>query len=46
LSTIGDFIGQRDHATVLHACKKVMDLMDSDKHFRRSVEEIEERLRK
>ncbi len=46
LSTIGNYIGQRDHATVLHACKKVVDLMDTDKHFRRSVEEIEEKLKK
>jgi len=46
LSTIGNCIGQRDHATVLHACKKVVDLMDTDKHFRRNVEEIEERLNK
>lgn len=46
LSTIGNYIGKRDHATVLHACKKVVDLMDTDKHFRRNVEEIEERLKK
>ena len=46
LSTIGNYIGQRDHATVLHACKKVMDLMDTDKHFKKNVEEIEERLKK
>ena len=43
---IGNCIGQRDHATVLHACKKVVDLMDTDKHFRKNVEEIEDRLRK
>ena len=43
---IGNYIGQRDHATVLHACKKVVDLMETDKHFRKSVEEIEERLKK
>ncbi|MBP1663040.1 MAG: chromosomal replication initiator protein DnaA [Bacteroidetes bacterium] len=46
LSMIGNYIGQRDHATVLHACKKVVDMMDTDKHFRKSVEEIEERLKK
>ena len=46
LSTIGNYIGQRDHATVLHACKKVMDLMDTDKHFKKNVEEIEEKLKK
>ncbi len=45
LSTIGLHIGKRDHATVLHACKKVEDLIETDKHFRKDVEEIEERLR-
>ena len=46
LSTIGNTIGQRDHATVLHACKIVTDLMDCDKNFRSSVKEIEERLKR
>lgn len=46
LSTIGNYIGHRDHATVLHACKKVVDLMDTDKEFRRNITEIEERLKK
>lgn len=46
LSSIGNTIGQRDHATVLHACKIVNDLMDSDKNFRTSVREIEEKLKK
>lgn len=46
LSTIGSYIGQRDHATVLHACKKVEDLIDTDKFFRQSVMEIEEKLKK
>ena len=46
LSCIGNTIGQRDHATVLHACKIVNDLMDCDKNFRTSVMEIEEKLKK
>lgn len=45
LSSIGFTIGQRDHATVLHACKIVTDLMDIDKNFRSSVHEIQERLK-
>lgn len=45
LSSIGTIIGQRDHATVLHACKIVGDLMEMDKNFRSSVREIEERLK-
>ena len=46
LSSIGFTIGQRDHATVLHACKIVTDLMDIDKSFRSSVREIEDKLKK
>jgi chromosomal replication initiator protein len=46
LSTIGNYIGNRDHATVLHACKKVVDLMDTDKLFRKNVQEIEQQLRR
>ncbi|MDX9918430.1 MAG: chromosomal replication initiator protein DnaA [Paludibacter sp.] len=46
LSSIGFTIGQRDHATVLHACKIVTDLMEIDKNFRSSVKEIEEKLKR
>ena len=46
LSSIGNTIGQRDHATVLHACKIVNDLMDCDKNFRSSIREIEEKLKR
>lgn len=46
LASIGNTIGQRDHATVLHACKIVNDLMDCDKNFRTSIREIEEKLKK
>ncbi len=45
LSSIGATIGQRDHATVLHACKTVSDLMEIDKSFRMSVQEIENKLK-
>ncbi len=46
LANIGLHIGKRDHATVLHACKKVEDLMETDKQFRQDVEEIENLLKK
>ena len=45
LSVIGKLIGGRDHATVLHACRVVNDLMDTDKNFRMSVKELEQRLK-
>jgi len=45
LSSIGQTIGKRDHATVLHACKQVTDLISTDKSFRSSVQEIEAKLK-
>ena len=41
LTTIGASIGGRNHATVLHSCKAVSNLIETDKAFRRQVEEIE-----
>ena len=43
LTAIGSAIGGRNHATVLHSCKAVTNLMETDKTFRRQVEEIEKR---
>lgn len=45
LSTIGSIIGGKDHATVLHACKTVNNLMDTDKRFKSQIEDIERRLK-
>ena len=41
LSTIGAELGGKDHATVLHACNTVQDLMSTDKLFRQWVDDIE-----
>lgn len=41
LSTIGSELGGKDHATVLHACSTVQDLMSTDKTFRQYVTDIE-----
>ena len=41
LSTIGAELGGKDHATVLHACSTVQDLMSTDKLFKQWVEDIE-----
>ena len=41
LSTIGAEIGGKDHATVLHACTTVGDLMTIDKTFKQYVNDIE-----
>jgi len=45
LATIGAQIGGKDHATVLHACKTVNNLMDTDKRFRMQIDEIEKKLK-
>ncbi len=45
LSTIGAKIGKKDHATVLHACKAVNNLIETDKDFKGQVKEIEAQLK-
>lgn len=45
LATIGAQIGGKDHATVLHACKTVNNLIDTDKRFRTQITEIEKKLK-
>jgi len=45
LASIGAQIGNKDHATVLHACKTVNNLKETDKNFRLYVDEIEKKLK-
>ena len=40
-SKIGHLIGNRDHATVLHACKIMKDLVEVNKEVKEEVEKIE-----
>lgn len=42
LSTIGMKNGNRDHATVLHACKTVNNFLDTDRDFKRQIIELEQ----
>ncbi|MDP3312973.1 chromosomal replication initiator protein DnaA [Lutibacter sp.] len=44
LASIGSQIGNRDHATVLHACKTVDNLTETDKQFRKYVDDITKKL--
>ncbi len=44
LTSIGSQIGSRDHATVLHACKTVNNLSETDRQFRVYVEELTKKL--
>lgn len=44
LASIGSQIGKRDHATVLHACKTVDNLSETDKQFRKYVDDLTKKL--
>jgi chromosomal replication initiator protein len=44
LPQIGEMIGGRDHTTVIYACDKVNNLMETDEQLRRQVLQIRERL--
>ena len=44
LSTIGAETGGKDHATVLHSCNIVADLMATDRTFKKYVSDLEARL--
>ena len=41
LSEIGKKIGGKDHATVLHSCKTIRNLIQTDRDFAKEIEEIE-----
>lgn len=41
LTTIGSELGGKNHATVLHACETVCDLMATDSSFRQYISDIE-----
>jgi len=45
LASIGAQIGGKDHATVLHACKTINNLMDTDKRFKNQISDIEKKLK-
>ena len=44
LANIGMHCGGKDHATVLHACKTVNNLIDTDKRFRGYVSDLEKKI--
>ena len=45
LATIGLQCGNKDHATVLHACRTVNNLIETDRRFRIYVDEIDKKLK-
>ncbi len=44
LSSIGAHCGGKDHATVLHACRTVNNLIETDKKFKASVMELQKKI--
>ncbi len=44
LATIGAHSGGKDHATVLHACRTVNNLIETDKRFRIYISDIEKKI--
>ncbi|HIA37812.1 MAG TPA: chromosomal replication initiator protein DnaA [Flavobacteriales bacterium] len=44
LAKIGAHCGGKDHATVLHACRTVNNLIDTDKQFRGYVTELKKKI--
>lgn len=45
LATIGLHCGNKDHATVLHACRTINNLVETDKQFRIYVEELDKKIK-
>ncbi len=46
LAEIGKYFGNRDHTTVLYACDRVKDMIETDAEIARAVQDLEEELRK
>ena len=44
LPQIGEFLGGRDHTTIIYGCDKIADKLERDDRLRRQVIEIKERL--
>ncbi|MFV0365463.1 MAG: chromosomal replication initiator protein DnaA [Mangrovibacterium sp.] len=44
-SAIGAQIGKKDHATVLHACKVIKNLIETDKDFKTTFHKVEQKLK-
>jgi len=44
LASIGAQCGGKDHATVLHACRTVLNLAETDKQFKGYLEDLEKKL--
>lgn len=45
LSVIGAYCGNKDHATVLHACRTISNLNDTDKKMKQYIADIDKKMK-
>ncbi|MCQ2272441.1 MAG: chromosomal replication initiator protein DnaA [Bacteroidales bacterium] len=45
LANIGMYCGNKDHATVLHACRTIGNLYETDKKMQAAIDEIEKKMK-
>lgn len=45
LQTIGQYFGKRDHSTVIHAINCVNDLIETDRKFKKSYQDLQKKLK-
>ncbi len=44
LGRIGDYFGGRDHTTIMHACRKTEELLQSDPAVKQAIEQLQRKL--
>lgn len=45
LSTIGNYCGNKDHATVLHACRTINNLYETDKKMKIYIDDLDKKMK-
>ena len=45
LSVIGAYCGNKDHATVLHACRTIRNLSETDKKMKQYITDIDKKMK-
>lgn len=45
MKSIGQSFGKRDHTTVIYSCKAIRNMMDIDEGFRKTMQELEKKVR-